>query len=143
MSMELTDRIDLEENRTTLKTAHHVAESVDLEVLGSFDDSSFEGEPSLTVELIDLYQEEVPRLFQGIEEGLGSHDWKTISRLAHSLKGCSANLGILQMALIAADLEHLPTNDAQAASQLLISLEEEFQRVTPILIQERSRRVTS
>jgi HPt (histidine-containing phosphotransfer) domain-containing protein len=115
--------------------------SIDLNVLASFDDSQLEGEPSFTVELIDLYLDEAPRLFALIQNALQVEDWKTIRLLAHSLKGCSANLGILQLALVSAELEHLEFNDQAAGRQLLLSLKTEFDRVRKILVVERQRRM--
>jgi HPt (histidine-containing phosphotransfer) domain-containing protein len=115
--------------------------SVDLEVLKSFEDAQEEGEPDVVIELIDLYLVEAPRIFRTIREGIVTNGWLAAKRAAHSLRGSSGNLGILQMATIAKDLEHcdVATTDTPA-QQLLQDLEAEFVRVEKILLAERQRR---
>lgn len=131
--MLLTNAITPEVETETIQT-------VDLEILGSFDEAQEEGEADFVVELIDLYLDEAPRLFSSIREGLANNDWTTSKRSAHSLRGSSANLGILQMAFIAEELEHLPANDILSANHLLLSLKAEFKSVYRILLEERQRR---
>lgn len=115
-------------------------DSVDLSVLNSFDDPDMGGDADLIIELIDLYQNEAAKLVETIRTGLQNDDWPVVKRAAHSLRGSSSNLGILQMALIADDLEHLPLNDMAAAGSLLLNLEQELIRVYVILDEERNRR---
>ena len=117
-----------------------MVETVDLAILASFDEAQEEGEPDFVVELIDLYLEEAPRVFNSIREALANHDWLTAKRGAHSLRGSSSNLGILQMALIAGTLEHLTGDQGANAAELLQGLEDEFARVEEILVAERQRR---
>lgn len=114
--------------------------SVDLEVLSGFDEAQEEGEPDFVVELIDLYLAEAPRIFKAIRDGLASNDWLSAKRAAHSLRGSSSNLGILQMAAIAGDLEHRGATMEVSAEQLLRDLEAEFVSVEKILVAERQRR---
>jgi HPt (histidine-containing phosphotransfer) domain-containing protein len=115
-------------------------EAVDLDILNSFDEAQVDGEPDFIVELIDLYLDEAPRLFNAVREGLAHDDWLSAKRAAHSLRGSSSNLGIPQMALIAGDLEYLAANEEVAAEQLLCGLEDEFTRVENVLLMERQRR---
>jgi HPt (histidine-containing phosphotransfer) domain-containing protein len=115
-------------------------DSIDLSVLASFDDPDMGGEPDLVIELIDLYQDEAARLVEVIRTGLQNSDWTSVKRAAHSLRGSSSNLGILQIALISDDLEHKQFADVAAAEPLFQSLEQELTRVNVILEQERKRR---
>ena len=115
-------------------------EAVDLAVLATYDDAQMEGEPDFVVELIDIYLNEVPRLFDTIRNAMTTNDRPIAKRAAHSLRGSSANLGVLQMAAIAGELEHLENNSSTAAAELLRSLEDEFERVKEILNAERQRR---
>ena len=115
-------------------------ETVDLAVLATYDDAQIEGEPDFVVELIDIYLNEVPRLFDTIRNAMTTNDRAIAKRAAHSLRGSSANLGVLQMAAIADELEHLENNSSTAAAELLRSLEDEFERVKEILNAERERR---
>jgi HPt (histidine-containing phosphotransfer) domain-containing protein len=114
--------------------------TVDLAVLKSYEDAQIEGEPDFVVELIDLYLEEVPRLFDSIHTAIKNNDCTTAKRAAHSLRGSSGNLGVLQVAAIADELEHLEDPCSTSATQLLRSLEAEFQRVKEILDEERRKR---
>ena len=117
-------------------------QTVDLAILASFDEAQEEGDPDFVVELIDLYLEEVPRFFSSIRDGLANQDWLSAKRAAHSLRGSSSNLGILQIALIAGSLEHLTVDRDASAAELLQGLEDEFTRVEEILLAERQRRMS-
>lgn len=115
---------------------------VDLETLAGFDETQKEGELDFVVELIDIYLAEAPLIFSSIRDGLATNDWLSTKRAAHSLRGSSSNLGVLQMAEIAGELEHLTENQNVAGGQLLTRLEDEFHRVETILLQERQRRTS-
>jgi len=114
--------------------------AVDLAVLATYEEAQLEGEPDFVVELIDLYLDEVPRLFESLHSAIQNNNATTTKRAAHSLRGSSGNLGVLQMALIADELEHLANPCGSSATELLQSLEAEFQRVTEILSAERQKR---
>ena len=130
--MSLTNTID--QNETVV--------SVDLAILASYDEAQEVGESDFVVELIDLYLAEVPRLFDAIHEGLTNDDWLSAKRAAHSLRGSSNNLGILQIGVIADELEHLTTNHEAAGVALLQRLKNEFTSVEKILLAERQRRTS-
>jgi HPt (histidine-containing phosphotransfer) domain-containing protein len=115
--------------------------AVDLAVLASYEEAQIEGEPDFVVELIDLYLDEVPRLFDSIHTAIQNDDSSTAKRAAHTMRGSSGNLGVLQIAAIAGELEHLPNPCGTSATQLLQSLETEFQRVKEILHAERQKRL--
>ena len=115
-------------------------QTVDLAVLAIYDDAQIEGEPDFVVELIDLYLSEVPRLFDTIRKSVANRDRSTAKRAAHSLRGSSGNLGVLQMATIAGELEHLENDYNTVAPEMLLTLENEFERVKEILNAERQRR---
>lgn len=114
--------------------------AVDLAVLASYDDAQLDGEPDFVVELIDLYLDQAPLLFDSIRTAVKSNDRVTAKRAAHSVRGSSSNLGVLQVAVIADQLEHLETGFEVYANELLRSLEDEFARVKEILDAERQRR---
>jgi HPt (histidine-containing phosphotransfer) domain-containing protein len=114
--------------------------AVDLAVLASFEDAQIEGEPDFVVELIDLYLDEVPRLLDSLHTSIENNDRVTAKRAAHSLRGSSGNLGVLQIAAIAGELEHLENPCGTSARELLRNLESEFRPVKEILTAERRRR---
>ena len=119
---------------------HTETQTVDLAVLATYDEAQMEGEPDFVVELIEIYLNEVPRLFGSIRNAITQNDRATLRRAAHSLRGSSGNLGVLQMAAIAGELEHLENDTTSVAAKLLQSLEDEFERVKEILQAERQRR---
>lgn len=119
---------------------HSETQAVDLAILASYDEAQIEGEPDFVVELIDLYLNEVPRLLASMRNAITGNDRVTLKRTAHSLRGSSANLGVVQMAAIAGELEHCDPNNSAAAPALLLNLENEFERVKETLNEERRRR---
>jgi HPt (histidine-containing phosphotransfer) domain-containing protein len=125
-----------------MSITNEAVQTVDLAILASFDEAQEPGEPDFVVELIDLYLEEAPRFFSSIRDALANDDWLSTKRAAHSLRGSSSNLGIIQMSMIAGALEQLATNQDASAAELLQGLEDEFRRVEEILLAERQRRTS-
>ena len=123
-----------------MSLTHTELAAVDLAVLASYEEAQIEGEPDFVVELIDLYLDEVPRLFDSLHTAIQNNDSATAKRAAHSLRGSSGNLGVLQIAAIADELEHLDNPCGTSAAQLLQSLENAFRRVKEILSAERQKR---
>jgi HPt (histidine-containing phosphotransfer) domain-containing protein len=116
-------------------------ESVDLDVLSGFEDPALDGDGDLVVELINLYLEEGARLLQVVNDALRTKDAAAIKRAAHSLRGSSGNLGILQMSVICEQMEKHECNDPfPFLEELMLSLTSEFQHVRGILTEERERR---
>jgi histidine phosphotransfer protein HptB len=125
------------------KKISNEVESVDLSILAGFEDPASPGDSDLIVELIDLYLAEAPRLLTLFKEGLANKDWPAITRVVHSLRGSSSNLGILQMALICEEIEDLQVSDVvPVAGKLFTSLNKEFVRVNQVLNGERKRRTS-
>lgn len=114
--------------------------TVDLSVLTNFDEAQLDGEPDLVVELIDLYLEEASQLLAGMREAVAKKDELPVKRAAHSLKGSSSNLGILQMALMCSEVEQMKSDDMFAIEELLSKMEQELVQVRQILMEERQRR---
>jgi HPt (histidine-containing phosphotransfer) domain-containing protein len=119
---------------------HSQLVAVDFSVLASLDDDPIDGEADLVTELIDLYLGEVPHLINSIRKGLQNNDWKSARRAAHTLRGSSGNIGVLQLSNLADQLERLDATDTETAGVLLENLEREFVRVTELLLEERQRR---
>jgi len=116
--------------------------AVDLAVLASYEEAQIEGEPDFVVELIDLYLNEVPRLLDALRSAIENKDRALAKRTAHSLRGSSGNLGVLQIAALAGELEHLENPCSTNARELLQQLESEFRPVDEILSAERHRRTS-
>ena len=120
--------------------AHSPLAAVDFSVLEGLDDGPVAGEPDLVTELIDLYLGEVPHIIDAIRKGLERNDWKSARRAAHTLRGSSGNLGVLQLSNLADKLERLEDTEMNLARVLCESLEREFVRVSELLLEERQRR---
>jgi len=118
------------------------SESIDLEVLRSFDDPEAPIEDSLMIELIDLYLVETSRLLESLREAVETSNLDFVTLKAHSLKGSSANLGIVAIASLSERLEHFRPGGS-TRFELLEELDHEFQRVQAILAEERGRRVNA
>lgn len=114
--------------------------TVDLSVLTNFDEAQLDGEPDLVVELIDLYLEEASQLLAGMREATAKKDQLPIKQAAHSLRGSSSNLGILQMALMCGEVEQMKSDEMFAIEELLSKMEQELVQVRQILLEERQRR---
>ncbi len=118
-----------------------LTQAVDMVVLTSFEEAQLDGVPNLIVELIDLYLEDAPHRLAAIEEALTRKDQPALKRAAHCLRGSSANLGALQVALICEELGRIECKDWFPGVQALLGcLEEEFVRVRQVLLAERQRR---
>lgn len=120
--------------------AHPPLAAVDFSVLEGLDDDPSEGESDLVTELIDLYLGEVPLLIDSIHKGLEQNNWKSARCAAHTLRGSSGNLGVLQLSSIADKIERLQEGEINRALVLCEDLEQEFARVKELLLEERQRR---
>ena len=116
--------------------------AVDLAALASYEGLQLDGEPDLIVELIDLYLEDAPRRMTVMRESAARENWLSLIREAHSLRGSSGNLGALQMPLICDEIEKIESGDPFPKIEvLLVSLEQELERVLCIFLEERQRRL--
>jgi HPt (histidine-containing phosphotransfer) domain-containing protein len=114
--------------------------AVDLDVLRSYEKIQIDGEPDLTVELIDLYVQDARRRLAIMKVSLTQRNSLSLRREAHSLRGSSGNLGALKMALICDEIEGLESEDPFPSQALLACLEQELEQVINIFLAERQRR---
>ena len=114
--------------------------TVDLSVLTNFDEAQSDGEPDLIVELIDLYLDEASKLLAGMREAVAKKDALPIKQAAHSLRGSSGNLGVLQMAIMCREVEQMKSEDIFPIEVLVNKMEQELVQVRQILLEERQRR---
>ncbi len=121
---------------------HPQLAAVDFSVLTSLDYDPIDREVDLVTELIDLYLGEVPHLINSIRKSLQNNDWRPARRAAHTLRGSSGNLGVLQLSNLADKLERLNETEVETARMLCENLEREFVRVNELLLEERRRRTS-
>lgn len=117
-------------------------DSVDMTVLLSFAELQQDNEVDLVGELIDLYLHDAPLQIAAIQNAVASADPRSLQHAAHSLRGSSGTLGVLQLASVCEELEYL-TNDEPGITAALHRLEVEFVRVQEALISELHRRCSS
>jgi HPt (histidine-containing phosphotransfer) domain-containing protein len=72
-------------------------------------------------EIIDLYNEQYPELYQKIVANANSKDLNNLSKTAHALKGASLNIGAKELANICKTVEINSKNGISEGSDELIS----------------------
>jgi CheY-like chemotaxis protein len=93
------------------------------------------GVDDFLTELIDLFFDDTPAHLKALNEAIKRDDSAETVRLAHSLKGSSANMGATQMASVIEELEN--KDPAKNASQIMARVEQEFELVREALKAER------
>lgn len=115
--------------------------AVDLSVLNSLEGAQVEGEPDIVVELMELYLEDASAKLAAMRGELAEDGGGSVGRLAHSLKGSSANLGARRVAALCEELERMCEGDASCRGGVLLDrLESELSRVGRVFEAERRAR---
>ena len=95
------------------------------------------GRPDLLERVIDTYLDQTPALIGTLREAASRDDADSMRHAAHRLNSSSANLGALALASLGRRMEALAREGAcQKASQMLPSMEAEFERVKLALASE-------
>jgi CheY-like chemotaxis protein/HPt (histidine-containing phosphotransfer) domain-containing protein len=96
------------------------------------------GKPLLQT-LVDTYVAETPRRLARMREAVARADAADLTFMAHSLKGISAQIGVVRVAELSAEIERMGGNgELGGAAGLLAELEREVGRALPLLERERS-----
>jgi CheY-like chemotaxis protein/HPt (histidine-containing phosphotransfer) domain-containing protein len=88
--------------RTTEKNAANTSEQI-LDVNEAL--QRMEGNRELLEEVTRLFQEECPKSLDGIRQAWAAHDAQLLERLAHTVKGSSANIGARAISEVAEEIE--------------------------------------
>jgi len=92
------------------------------------------GDPDILREVAELVLENIPKWLAEMRDSLEMQDWRTLGRLAHTLKSSADNVGARQGVVLAERLERLANEHDLDASQLaLAKLEAELARLLPAL----------
>ncbi|WP_445302003.1 response regulator [Microcoleus sp. N9_B4] len=94
--------------------------------------------------LANCYFEESLKLLQAMKLAIAQADTQTLNRVAHTLKGSSANLSAAPLAQLCSRLEVISTSgELDQASTLLAQIEGEYDRVKNTLQQELQKSETN
>lgn len=114
---------------------------VDMAVLAGLEGAQIDGEPDIVVELMKLYLEDAAGKLTSMQGNAVGKDGVTLARLAHNLRGSSANLGARRVAALCAGLERVGEDaPSSVVEELLAKLELELERVRSVFEAECRRR---
>jgi HPt (histidine-containing phosphotransfer) domain-containing protein len=113
---------------------------LDHSVLLGLRELQVEGEPDILDELIELFLTDAPPQLAALREAVEAGDARYVERIAHTLKGSSANMGAKRMEPICAELEEMGRSGDLGTAPLQISrLEGEYGRVRTVFQEELSK----
>lgn len=105
-------------------------EALDVQILLEYEQMS----PGLAAELGAMFLDDVPRRLAAMRSALAEGDLRTLSQLAHTLKGTSSNLGAGDLATACADLQSGSEGGSPAkAAVLLEAVDQAWQQVEAVL----------
>jgi HPt (histidine-containing phosphotransfer) domain-containing protein len=88
----------------------------------------------LLLELIDIFKEEFPRLFQQLQEHVVRGDMKSVEKTCHGLRGMLSGLSANHAATIAARLEQMGRDrDSSGLNDAVALLDREYKKLLPEL----------
>jgi two-component system sensor histidine kinase/response regulator len=89
-----------------------------------------DGDRALFDELTHVFEDDCPRILEGMRQAIALHDPKSLERLAHTLKGSSANLGASAVSQAAGEIERLAQSEGvDSTGDQFRVLQEEVDRV--------------
>lgn len=125
----------LEEIRKREGSAGHTADALPKESSGNAVDLAdvlerLDGDRTLFDELTHVFQEDCPKTLDGMRRAIALHDPKSLERLAHTLKGSSANLSAFAVSQAAGEIERLAQSDGVGGtSDQFRILQDEIERL--------------
>jgi HPt (histidine-containing phosphotransfer) domain-containing protein len=94
---------------------------------------------TLVRDLIDLFLVETPMQLRTAREALSNGHLQSVELTVRSLRLSCTRLGAVRMQTLSAEAESLVARDVAAVAALLYEMEREFERLHPLVEQERSR----
>ena len=90
-----------------------------------------EGDEELLQELLEIFEDDCPRLLQEIQQALQEGDTTRAAQTAHTLKGAAGNLEMRELHKLAEELEHRCRDGALAeATQAYTVLERAWEHLS-------------
>lgn len=117
------------------------APAIDADALQSLVEMIGADEPAAVLDLLDTYLHDSALQVQELDAAFAGKDYKTVHRMAHSMKSSSATFGALVLSRLCEDLERAAQRECAdgACAQRLAALHQEYARVVAALTAERSR----
>jgi two-component system sensor histidine kinase/response regulator len=113
---------------------------IDHSILASLRELQGEDEPDIVAELAQMFLEDVPLRLTELREAIETGDAPSVERIAHTLKGSSANMGAMRMESICSEIEEMGRmGELESVRALISELEEEFGRVRTVFARELSK----
>ncbi|HEY9723597.1 MAG TPA: response regulator [Oscillatoriaceae cyanobacterium] len=107
---------------------------LDMEAIAGLRELQQDGEPDIVLELAEVFFDEAPRSIQTMHAALSKQDAPTVTRAAHTLKGCASNIGARPLAKRCEALERAAGEGELAeGGQRVFEIEQEFSRVKSAL----------
>ena len=134
----VTKPVRVEELVTALERAQPTpslndSDTLDQHVLDELCDAA-SGEMRMIVELVDLFQKNVPSLIEQLRESAANQDAAELCRAAHTLKSASANLGARGLAAMCKSLEDQgKTGKVNGAMEEIAQIKDEYARALDAL----------
>lgn len=127
--------VDRDDHQTSLND-----NVVDLSIIEEFDEYAESGEPSLVIELIDLYVENTARQISEIATAVKDGNQVGLKQAAHALRGSSVTIGARGIGKTCEVLEQERVGSTLVA-ELLTKIERDFVATREIFKTERQRRL--
>jgi HPt (histidine-containing phosphotransfer) domain-containing protein len=107
---------------------------LDLKVIESLKELGGEEDPTLFVDLVDLFVCDASKNIEALAAALASGDSQALQRAAHAMKSSSANVGALRMSKLCFEMEKLGrSGTCQGAETLVRATREQFSQVSSAL----------
>jgi len=118
------------EKKSAIVTKAAQSGVIDHRVLESIRDLQTDDTEDLLTKLINLFLNEVPDKLKKLHQALENRDTAVVRALSHSLKSSSAYMGALTLSALLKELEENAQKDSlENVSELLICIEDEFQKI--------------
>ncbi len=110
---------------------------LDTEQLNSLKELNEPGESDLVAELVEIYINQSPQTLNELKTSIASKDVVQTEKLAHKLKGSSANLGALRVCSICESMEEKARlGNLDYSTQNIENLEREHKSLVEVLARD-------
>jgi len=108
------------------------ASSLDLEAIENLRALGDDGDDTFLREIVELYLSDIPLRINDLKTARASEDRSLYVRSAHTVKGSSANVGTVEVRLLAERLEH------RAKTDPLIALDSELEELEAAFVRAKT-----